>query len=176
MCTSCYVEGLPDRQRRLSPMLLRLILLGLPVSLSSLPCHASLGSIPSYFGHQNSRQASAMATVSATSTLALQSATSYRVKTSVLDNGTTVREFVANDIVFAVAWRGPFLPDLRVLLGQHFSTLTNATTGRPHGVNNLVVIDRPDIAIESTGHMRAFAGRAWIKNLLPTGFNLDEIK
>ena len=37
-------------------------------------------------------------------------------------------------------------------------------------------IDRPDVTIESTGHMRAYAGRAWIKAKLPAGFNAQEIQ
>ena len=49
-------------------------------------------------------------------------------------SGTTVREYVSsNGTVFAVAWQGPWLPDLRQMLGPYFDDYQRAlqsTTGK----------------------------------------------
>src|SRR5215813_12694053 len=45
----------------------------------------------------------------------------YRVHESQLSSGTVVREYAApNGNVFAVTWRGPFVPNLKHLLGRYF--------------------------------------------------------
>ena len=157
------------------PRLPLLALAGLALSLASLPCRASLGTAPSDFGNKSVRHARVLAAASA-STGSTGSTAAYDVNTSVLDNGTTVREYVANGVVFAVSWTGPFLPDLRTLLGQQFTTLTSETARRPKAGNSQVRIVRPDVTIESTGHMRAYSGRAWVTSLLPAGFDTDEIE
>jgi hypothetical protein len=101
----------------------------------------------------------------------------YSVSTTTLAGGTTVREYVgANGVVFAVAWDGPFLPDLRELLGQHFATYTSESARLPKAGRGPVRVAQPDVTIESTGHMRAYAGRAWVDSLLPAGFDKDAIE
>jgi len=88
-----------------------------------------------------------------------------------LDSGTTVHEFVDGaGRVFAVAWKGPFLPDLRELLGVHFQVLQQqeaSTRGSQHALS----IARPEIVLVSTGRMKAFQGRAWLPRQLPAGFD-----
>ena len=87
-----------------------------------------------------------------------------------LDSGTTVHEFVdAAGTVFAVVWEGPFLPDLRTLLGRHFQALTEqeaAVRGR-----GAIAVQRPDLVIVSAGRMGAFHGQAWLPRQLPAGFD-----
>lgn len=87
-----------------------------------------------------------------------------------LDSGTTLHEFVdAAGTVFAVAWEGPFLPDLRGLLGRHFQALTaQEAAGRGRGA---VAVQRPDLVIVSAGRMGAFHGQAWLPRQLPAGFD-----
>jgi hypothetical protein len=143
------------------------------LALAALPCHAALGRAPSDFGNTSVRHARALA---AATPQAQGPAASWDVNVSLLDNGTTVREYAAGGIVFAVAWNGPFLPDLRKLLGPHFDTLTGAAAHRPKGGHGQLHIQQPDLTIESTGHMRAYAGRAWVNSLLPAGFDTDDIE
>ncbi|MBK0393059.1 DUF2844 domain-containing protein [Ramlibacter sp. CrO1] len=91
-----------------------------------------------------------------------------------LDTGTVVTEFVdAGGTVFAVAWSGPFLPDLRALLGPSFDRLATAGTGR--GRTSALSINRPDLMLVSAGHMGAFDGRAWLPPKLPAGFDTRQI-
>jgi len=88
-----------------------------------------------------------------------------------LESGSTVHEFVDGaGRVFAVAWSGPFLPDLRELLGEHFSVLQQEEAAL-RGKTSAVVVRRPEVVIISTGRMRAFQGRAWLPRQLPAGFD-----
>jgi hypothetical protein len=150
-----------------------LALLGLGLALAALPCSASLGSAPSQLGNTSVRQARMLA---AGTPAATRAPASYDVSANQLPNGTTVREYAVNGVVFAVSWHGPFLPDLRELLGRHFATLTDETARHPLAGHSQVRIARPDVTIESGGHMRAYNGRAWVNSLLPAGFNTDEIE
>jgi hypothetical protein len=142
-------------------------------ALSAAPCFASLGRGPSTFaGTQSVHQARVLAAGGGTSIGA-----TYSVSATTLAGGTTVREYVgANGVVFAVAWNGPFLPDLRELLGRHFATFTGASARQPKAGHGRVRVAQPDVTIESTGHMRAYAGRAWVNSLLPAGFDTDSIE
>lgn len=90
-------------------------------------------------------------------------------------SGTTVREFVSpGGLVFAVAWEGPDMPDLRQLLGQYFdqyaSAAKSARVGRTH-----LELQEPNLVVQSGGHMRSFAGRAYVPSMLPQGLALDQI-
>jgi len=91
-------------------------------------------------------------------------------------NGTEVREYVApSGKVFAVTWKGPTLPDLPQLLGasfQEFQTSLHAKRSR----KTSAVVRNPDLVVESTGHMRAFYGRAYLKSLLPNGMTPEAIQ
>jgi len=152
-----------------------LALLGVALALASAPCLASLGGAPSQFGNTSTNTSTRRAGVLAAGAPAAASA-AYDINVTQLDNGTSVREYVAGGVVFAVAWNGPFLPNLRDLLGRHFATLTDATARQPKGGHGPVRIAQPDVTIESTGHMRAYSGRAWVGSLLPAGFNIDAIQ
>jgi hypothetical protein len=160
--------------------LMSALLLALPIALASSPCQASLGRAPSDFGNAGARQAQSLAAAKAASPAAASpgagSPGAWNVNVSVLDNGTTVREYVANGVVFAVSWNGPFLPNLRDLLGSHFDTLTAETARHPKAGSGQVRIQRSDVTIESGGHMRAYEGRAWVNSLLPAGFNTGDIE
>lgn len=150
-------------------------LLALPAFLlaCAVPCHASLGKAPSDFGGVAARQAKSLAATGATST----ATATYNVNTTTLASGTVVREYVATSgVVFAVSWTGPFLPDLRTLLGDQFTTLTTASARHAKAGHNRVNVAGSDVTIESGGHMRAYKGRAWINSLLPAGFDTDGIE
>lgn len=130
------------------------------------PGHASLGAAPSDFG----------VTHGATRARILAPATSYSVNETTLPSGTVIREYVARGgNVFAVSWNGPLMPDLRTLLGRHFDTLSSETAKSPKAGHNRVNIVRPEVVIVSGGHMRAYAGRAWIAGDFPSGITAADI-
>jgi Protein of unknown function (DUF2844) len=149
-----------------------LMLAGIATALCGTPCFASLGRAPSTFaGATTAHPARTLAAATGAARAA-----GHTVNTTTLASGTTVREYVGTDgIVFAVAWNGPFLPDLRELLGDHFATLTGASA-QQRRTGGGVHAAATDVTIESTGHMRAYAGRAWINSRLPAGFDTDAIQ
>jgi hypothetical protein len=93
-----------------------------------------------------------------------------------LPSGTVVTEYMGgNGLVYAVTWHGPALPNLQLILGDHFADLT-AAARQPAVRRRLVRVNTPDIVIESSGKMRAFTGRAWVPNLLPSGVTAADIQ
>ncbi len=100
----------------------------------------------------------------------------YEVHALTLPSGTVVREYVSNSgQVFAVAWDGPFKPDLRQTLGEYFPEYSRAAASKFGGHNHLFV-STPELVIQSTGHMRAFSGRAYLVQAVPAGASTDELR
>jgi hypothetical protein len=106
-------------------------------------------------------------------------ATTYTLHEIKGDSGTTVREYVspAGD-VFAVSWQGPFLPDMKQILGSYFQAFSSAaraqrTARRGRGP---LSIQQSGLVVESGGHMRAFSGRAYDPGKLPQGVSANEIR
>ena len=102
------------------------------------------------------------------------SQTAYTVHLITLPSGTVVREYVApNGIVFGVAWDGPTLPDLKTTLGAAFDQYVAATATRratPLAVSN------DNLVVFSGGHLRAFAGYAYLPQAVPVGVNVSVIQ
>ena len=94
-------------------------------------------------------------------------------------SGTMIREYVnSSGTVFAVAWEGPWLPDLRQVLGDHFDHYQAATRARQQARTGrrALVIDEPGLVVQMGGHPRAFTGRAYVPALLPSGIQLESIR
>lgn len=94
--------------------------------------------------------------------------------------GTVVREYVsrADGRVFGIAWQGPFVPDLKQLLGAYFQQYSQAAkaqresqVGR-HPLN----IQEPGLVVQTAGHMRAFSGRAYDPRLIPAAVSENDIR
>lgn len=99
----------------------------------------------------------------------------YNVHEMLTPSGTAVREFVTPDQkVFAVAWEGPNMPDLRQLLGSYFDQF-QVIARRAHAQRRAVSSKQDNLVIHSGGHMRAFAGSAYIPAMLPQDFNLEDL-
>jgi len=101
--------------------------------------------------------------------------TSYRVHEIQLSSGTLVREFAGLDgKVFAIAWRGPTVPNLRQILGQYFDTYVAAAKAKHHGHTRLQ-IQQSDLVVQAGGHMRAFSGRAYLPQAVPGGVSVGDL-
>jgi hypothetical protein len=101
---------------------------------------------------------------------------SYRVHEIQLPSGTVLREYAApGGNVFAIAWSGPAIPDLRQALGRYFDAYLTAARAKPRGRRHLQ-IDQSGFVMQSSGHMRAFSGRAYLPQALPPGTSMDEIR
>ena len=100
----------------------------------------------------------------------------YRQHEIQLPSGTRVREFAGADgKVFAIAWNGPTIPNLRQTMGRYFDSYVAAAKGKHTGHSRLR-IQQADLVVESTGHMRAFAGRAYLPQAVPGGVDLGELR
>jgi len=107
--------------------------------------------------------------------LRVTTASSYQIHEIQLPSGTLVREYVSPaGKVFAVSWRGPAMPDLRQTLGDYFDKF-QAASGVHSGHHHLAV-EQPEFVLHSGGHMRAFAGHAYVPALLPPGVTPAEIR
>ena len=102
---------------------------------------------------------------------------SYTVHETILPSGTHVRQYVSNnDVVFAVAWSGPFIPDLKQLLGLHFDTMIARQSKQSNAGHRSFHQDEGDLVIESGGHQRNFVGRAYLKSAIPANVTPQEIQ
>lgn len=99
----------------------------------------------------------------------------YRLHEATLPSGTKLREFVGPDgKVFAVAWNGPTVPNLRQCFGRYFEPFVSAARTQRSGHSHLRV-RTGDLVVESGGHMRAFAGRAYLTDAVPSGVDLGDL-
>src|ERR1700730_16225384 len=100
----------------------------------------------------------------------------YRVHEIQLPSGTVLREFAGvGGKVFAVAWSGPAIPDLRQALGRYFDVYVTAAQAK-QGTRRHLLIEQNEFVMQSSGHMRAFSGRAYLPQALPPGTSADEIR
>jgi hypothetical protein len=64
----------------------------------------------------------------------------YRLHEIQLSSGTLVREFVGPDAkVFAIAWKGPTIPNLRQTLGSYFDNYVTAAKANHLGHTRLQI-------------------------------------
>ncbi|MGO8796607.1 MAG: DUF2844 domain-containing protein [Candidatus Sulfotelmatobacter sp.] len=138
--------------------------------IAALPARAALG------GDVASIQADQVHMQGTRQTTVAQSYTVHEIQAA---SGITVREYVSPaGQVFAVVWQGPFLPDLRQLLGKYFDEYVEGQ--RVQNVSRIgrrpLQIEQPGLVVQSGGHPRSFEGRAYIPELLPAGVGLDAIR
>jgi len=99
----------------------------------------------------------------------------YRLHEIQLPSGTLVREFVGSDgKVFAIAWKGPTMPNLRQTLGQYFDNYVTAAKAKHLGHDHLQ-IQQSDLVVQAAGHMRAFSGRAYLPQAVPSGVSVGDL-
>ncbi len=100
----------------------------------------------------------------------------YRVHEMVLASGTVLREYAGLDgKVFAVTWSGPFIPNLKQSLGGYFAEYA-AAAGSPHGNRTHLQVRLDDLVVDSGGHMRAYHGRAYLPQAVPSGVSLGDLQ
>ncbi len=94
-----------------------------------------------------------------------------------LTTGTSgiVREYVSPaGQVFAVTWHGPTMPNLQQIMGVHFNTL--AAAPRRTGARSHLALQSNNLVFESSGHVRAFHGRAYLADAIPAGVSTNDIQ
>ena len=155
----------------LKPWLLSLLLF--MFSVFANPAWAALGQISSRPVASSPSAGSRMLALPPAARLGL-----YTVEETQLENGTNVREYATpTGLVFAVAWQGPVLPDLYVLLGNYFNTFKLQTDqARLLGRRGAPVdMSHDGLVVRSSGRMRNFFGHAYATDLVPAGVSIKDI-
>lgn len=100
----------------------------------------------------------------------------YSVHQISRDDGTVVKEFVSSDgKVFGVTWQGPTMPNLVQLLGKYFPQFQEAARSAVHR-RGPVAVRTTELVVESSGHIRSFHGRAYLKSLLPNNLTQADVQ
>lgn len=154
-----------------SPLLSRLLIAGaFAATLSlSVPAFASLGgTVASVDADRAQMKASASVTHAA----------GYEVHAIQSAAGTVVSEYVSpQGAVFAVAWHGPFLPQMQQILGSYYRQYTAALAAQPHHYGRRPLdIQEPGLVIQTAGHMGDYFGRVYIPAMLPSGVKAKDIQ
>jgi Protein of unknown function (DUF2844) len=157
----------PARFARLSPCA---AMVSVTMLVIALPAFAGLGEVASSV---RADQAQMQGSLRTTQT---QAYAVHEIKTA---TGTVVREYVSTSgRVFAVAWQGPWPPDMRQILAGYFEQYHQAVQSQANSRagRRPLLIEQPGLVVQSGGHMRSFAGRAYVPEMLPQGVNKEEIR
>jgi hypothetical protein len=150
---------------RISPMGIVLLMLTLPI-----PALAALGGDVSSVQEDQAQMKG---------TLKTTEHSAYIVHEIKAGNGTVVREYAspAGD-VFGVSWQGPFIPDMKQLLGSYFDSYSSAAQAQrtAHRGRAPLNIQQSGLVVESNGHMRSYSGRAYDPGKLPQGVSGNDIR
>jgi len=155
------------RVKKAGKIVARFVLLVVCTFGVRLPAHAALGDTEaSVFADQSQISATVRTMRNARYTM-------HELQTP---SGTAVREYVApTGLVFAVAWQGPSMPDLRQVLGAHFDEYVAAVAAN-RNKRGPVSIQLPGLVIQSGGHMRDFVGKAYVPEALPPGVSPEDVQ
>jgi Protein of unknown function (DUF2844) len=141
--------------------------LALLIEAASLPAFAALGADSSSVASDGLKM-KGMVRVSA--------AQAYSIHEIETPSGTLVREYVSPaGKVFAVAWRGPKMPDLEQTLGVYFKQYRDAPRTNPSDHSHFALA-LPGLVVQSSGRMRAYFGRAYVPELLPQNVPVTDIQ
>jgi hypothetical protein len=150
---------------RTSWMGIALLMLALPI-----PALAALGGDITTVHEDQAQMKGSLKTTQA------EAYTVHEIKASA---GTVVKEYVnPAGKVFAITWRGQFIPNMQQLLGSYYQQFSDAAAAqraaRPgHRPLN---IQQPDLVVQNGGHMRSYFGKAYVPAMLPQGVTADEIQ
>jgi hypothetical protein len=113
----------------------------------------------------------------------IKAAASYSVHEIQGTAGTVVREYVSSEgKVFGIAWQGPWVPDMRQLLGSYFDQYARANQSANQSQTGArirrgpMLVNEPGLVVQIGGHPRAFAGRAYVPEMLPSGVPAESIQ
>jgi hypothetical protein len=110
------------------------------------------------------------------SPLAVTPMRDYDLHETMSPEGTHLRQFVRHDgTVFAVAWAGPVLPDLKLVLGSAYAEYVAAAEAH-RGSHHVLSVTTPTATITVVRHPRGFTGQAHLPALVPDGTTIGELR
>lgn len=108
----------------------------------------------------------------------LKQSAAFNVHQIKVPTGTLVREYVSPaGRVFAIAWNGPFLPDLQQLLGNYFDQYSAGVKANKASYigRRPLNLQLPGLVVQMTGHVRDYHGRAYLPNEVPDGVKVEDL-
>ncbi len=109
-------------------------------------------------------------------TLSVTPMVSYDLHETTTVDGIRLRQYASRTgTVFAVAWSGPALPDLKLVLGKSYDAYVAAASAH-RGSHHVMNIATPELVLNITKHSRGFTGHAHLPALLPAGTTADELR
>jgi hypothetical protein len=135
----------------------------------ALPASASLGGVLDSV-HEDAVRVKGSVRVTTSERYAI-----YEITTS---TGTIIREFVApSGTVFGVAWEGPFVPEMRRVLGAYFQQYSAALHAAvpKHLSRSPISIQQPGLVFEIGGHVGWYYGRAYVPSSVPKDAPVKDI-
>jgi len=106
-------------------------------------------------------------------------ADAYTVHEIKASGGTVVKEYASPaGKIFAITWRGQFIPNMQQLLGTYFNQFTQAAKAQreSHVGHRSLNIQQPGLVVQSGGHMRGYFGRAYAPDMVPQGVSPDALQ
>lgn len=145
----------------------------------TLPVMAGLGGLPlPGSAGVAAAKASSQSLSAMKSAVTSPTSSDYRLHALTLASGTVVTEYAnSGNIVFAVTWVGPVLPDLTALLGDYFPTF-KAQTDRRRAAGlrgGPVQVEANGLTVVSAGRMGHFSGYAYAAALVPSGVDIATV-
>jgi len=106
-------------------------------------------------------------------------AENYTVHEIHTPTGTVVREYLSpSGTVFAIAWQGPWPPDMRQLLGDYFDQYAKAAAAQSNARSGRrpIHVELPGLVVRLGGRPRSFVGQAYLTDQLPAGVSAEELQ
>lgn len=97
----------------------------------------------------------------------------YTLYTLTLPSKTVVKEYVSNDKVFAVTWKGPHNPNVNQVIGNYFGRLQDKPLFADHSSAKFV---EPDFRAFVRGSIHNHHGKAFLPQYLPANVTGKDIK
>ena len=139
------------------------------IVIAACPCAPALAALGGDIASVEADRASMKAALRVTPTAG------FTVHELQVPGGMLIHEYASLDgKVFALSWRGAGVLDLQQMLGSYYAQFAQATAS-PHYNHHHLSVRTPDVVVESSGHTRAFFGRAWAPALMPQNFSLNDI-
>ncbi len=106
--------------------------------------------------------------------LSMQSVHGIQIALLTTPAGIEIKEYIAAGRVFGLAWRGPWLPNLRQLLGPYFS-LWQAQAKKLLPRRGPFLVETHGLTISIAGRPRSFTGLAYLRSDFPQGFQARQL-
>ncbi len=154
--------------------LLKVSVLTLIISITPLAAWATLGEDSSSIMNDANVLNAKVSQATDYSVAGANSSTPYQTNVLETVNGITIKQFVYNGKVFAVAWHGSHVPDQNQLFGKYFATLQNATPS--YKSVSARQVNSNDFVSATNGWMGHYEGKALIPSLAPANVSINNVK